>query len=102
MEVSKKDIGKIVRGATHGKIQLERVEENSSPEKNILCNIIVNGLPQEGYSCCCICKKLLKNGAANKSCRNKHISKHYWKGDLLGTRSLAQLIETFNLFHRRT
>jgi len=102
MELSKKDIGKIIRGVKHGRIQLKMEKSNSSPQKHILSTILVNGLVHRNYICCCICKELLKKGESNKACRRKHISKHYWKGDLVGPIVLAQLIDNFNLLHART
>ena len=102
MELSKKDIGQIIRGVNHGRMQLKREESNSSPQKDILCNIIVNGVVHRNYICCCICKELLKKGESNNACRRKHISKHYWKGDLVGPLIIAQLIDNFNLIHARS
>ena len=102
MELSKKDIGKIIRGVKHGRMQLKREEASNSSEKDILCNIIVNGLVQRNYICCCICKELLKKGASNKACRRKHISKHYWKGDLVGPLIIAQIVDNFNMIHARS
>ncbi len=102
MEISKKDICKIIRGVKHGKMQLAREDSSSSPEKDILCNIIVNGQVQRNYICCCICKEILKKGESNNACRRKHISKHYWKGDLVGPIVLAQLVANFNQIHERT
>ena len=102
MEFSKKDLGKMFRGVTHGSIQLKMGTKSCSPEKDILCNIIVNGQVQEEYMCCCFCKELLKKGSSYKACRNKHISKHYWKGELLGPLIIAQLVDGFNILHRRS
>ena len=102
MELSKKELGKMFRGVNHGSIQLKMGTESCSPEKDILCNIIVNGQVQGDYMCCCICKELLKKGSSNKASRNKHISKHYWKGDLLGPIIIAQLVDSFNRLHRRS
>ena len=102
MELSKKEIGKIIRGVTHGRMQLKREESSFSRQKDFLCNIIVNGLVQRNYTCCCICKELLKKGESNKACRRKHISKHYWKGDQLGPLILAQLVDNFNIIHARS
>ena len=101
MELSKKAIGNLIRGANHGRVQLKRVEFSLTPERDILCDIIVKGVTQQGYSCCCICKKLLKKGASNKACRNKHIAKHYAKGDLIGPNTLVHLAENFNRLHSR-
>ncbi len=101
MEQSKKAIGDLIRGASHGRVQLKRVEFSSTPERDILCDIIFKGILQDGYTCCCICKELLKKGSSNKSCRNKHISNHYKKGDLIGPRMLDQQVEKFNLLHYR-
>ena len=101
MELSKKAIGNFIRGTNHGTVQLKRVEFSTKPERDILCDIIVKGVTQKGYSCCCICKKLLKKGGSNKACRNKHISKHYAKGDLIGPNTLVNLVENFNRLHRR-
>ncbi len=102
MELSKKDIGQIIRGVNHGRMQLKREESNSSPQKDILCNIIVNGLVHRNYICCCICKELLKKGESNKACRRKHISKHYWKCDLVCPLIFAQLIDNYTLIHARS
>ncbi len=99
MELSKKDIVKIIHGDKHGRMQLKKEQSSSSPQKDILCNIIVNGILQRNIICCCICKELLKKGSCNKACRRKHITKHYWKGDLLGPLIIAQLIDNFNLIH---
>ena len=102
MELSKKDIGKLIRGAHNGSIQLKRREYSSSNDKDILCNIIVNGVVEREYTCCCICKDLLKERASNKSSLNKHISRHYWKGDIVSPLIIDQLVENFNLLHRRS
>jgi len=102
MELSKEVIGKILRGVIHGSIQLKKRTYSSSPDRDILCNILINGLVQREYSCCCICKELLKTGAGNKACRNRHISKHYRKGDLVSPLIFAQLVDNFNLLHRRS
>ncbi len=101
MDLSKKAIRNLILGANHGRVQLKRVEFSSSPYRDILCEIIVKGVVQRGYTCCCICKELLKKGASNKACRNKHISKHYAKGDFIGPNILGQLVEKFNLLHSR-
>ena len=101
MELAKPDIWKIIRGFNRGSIQLKNGEYSCSPERDILRNILVNGLVQRKYTCCCICKDVLKNGAGNKACRNRHISKHYRKGDLVSPRIIAQLVDNFNLLHRR-
>ncbi len=82
MELSKKEIGKIVRGAKHGRIQLKMEKSSSSPQKDILCTLIVNGQLHRNYMCCCICKEILKKGESTNASRTKHISKHYLKGDL--------------------
>ena len=102
MELSKKDIGKLIRGAHYGSIQLKRRKYSCSKDKDILCNIIVNGLVEREYTCCCICKKLLKEGSSNKSCRNKHISRHYWKGDIVSPLIIDQLVDKFNLLRLRS
>ena len=44
MELPKKEIGKIIRGLNQGRMQLKSEESNSSPQKDILCNINVNGV----------------------------------------------------------
>ncbi len=71
MELSKKDIGKIIRGVKNGRIQLKMEKSNSSPKKDILSTIIVNGLVQRNYICCCICKQLLK-----KENRTMHVEEN--------------------------
>ena len=101
MELSKKDNGKIIRGVNHGRMQLKREESSSSSQKDILCNIIINGVVQRNYICCCICKELLKKGEANKACRRKHISEDYWKGDQVDPLILAELFDNFNIIHAR-
>ena len=101
MESSKIEIGKIIRGVTHGRMQLTREKSSIAPQNDILCDITVKGVVQRKYFCCCICKELLKKGEANKACRRKHISKHYWKGDQVGPLILAQLVDNFNLIHAR-
>ena len=102
MELAKGDIGKIIRGVIRGSIQLKNGKYSCSPDRDILCNIIINGLVHRKYTCCCICKELLKNGGGNKACRNRHISKHYSKGDLVSPLIIAQLVDNFNLLHRRS
>ncbi len=99
MELSKTEIGKIIRGVKHGRIQLKMEKSSSSPQKDILCTLIVNGQVQRNYICCCICKEILKKGESNNACRRKHISKHYWKGDLVGPLILAQIVDNFNMIH---
>ena len=101
MELPKKEIVKIIYGVKYGRMQLKKEESSSSPQKDILSNIIVNGFLQRNFICCCIYKELLKKGSCNKACRRKHITRHYWKGDLFGPLIIAQLIDNFNLIHGR-
>ena len=101
IDSSKREIGKLIRGVKNGTIQLKRIEYNASREKDILSIISFNGPGERQYSWCCICKKLLKKGSSNKSCRNKHISKHYLKGDLRDPHIIYEHVQKFNLINGR-
>ena len=102
MDSSKIEIGKLIRASNNWSTQLNGREYISSKEKYIRSNIIINGLVERTYNHCCIWREVVTKGASKKWCRNKHISIHYWKGDLVAPLIIDQVVEKFNLLHPRS
>ncbi len=102
MDSSKIEIGKLIRASNNWSTQLNGREYISSKEKYIRSNIIINGLVERTYNHCCIWREVVTKGASTKWCRNKHISIHYWKGDLVVPLIIDQVVEKFNLLHPRS
>ncbi len=67
MDYSKKDLAKLISAGSTETVQLTKRDFGTSNGKDILCSIIVNGVLQHDYTCCCICKNLLKKGSSNKA-----------------------------------